>query len=163
MANKPGKIDRVPQQMSLLDCLERIQAEKRASRDPEGSLNINVALRRAMKRAIKQCHLSRHQIAGEMSHLVGVEITKTMIDSWTAESKPQNRPPAEYIPAFCRATGSNEPLEVLTDAAGIFAMPGPDALRAEIQRFAEEERRARAEKRKRELFLQEIESKRRLI
>lgn len=48
-------------------------------------------------------------------------------------------------------------LDFLRRAAGLFTMPGPEALRAEIQRYAEEERRARAEKRKREMFLQEME------
>jgi len=40
---------------------------------------------------------------------------------------------------------------------GRFSMPGPDALRSEIQKWAEQERKARAEKRKRELFLKEME------
>ncbi len=146
--------------MNLLDYLERLQEEKSSVRDQEGALNLREPLRFAMNRAIKNCNLSRHQIAGEMSHLIGTEITKTMLDSWTAESKPQNRMPAEYIPAFCKATQSTAPLDVLNEAAGVFGLPGPDALRAEIQKFAEQERHARAEKRKREMFLTEMQRRR---
>jgi hypothetical protein len=40
----------------------------------------------------------------------------------------------------------------LNEPAGIFGLPGPDAMRAEIQKYAGQERRARAEKRKREAF-----------
>ena len=160
MANKRAKID--TRQMSLFEYLERVQSEKRASRlqGAIGRLNMREPLRQALVNAIRQSDLSRHQIAGEMSHLLGVEITKTTIDAWTAESKPQNRMPAEYLPAFCQATRCTEPLEILNEAAGIFGLPGPDALRAEIQKLDEAEREARAAKRKRLLFLQEMETKR---
>jgi len=124
----------------------------------EGAANVRNALRRTINAAISACPLSRHQIAGEMSHLLGVDVTKTMIDTWTAESKEGHRFPAEYLPAFCRATGSRAPLDVLAEAAGLFVMPGPDALRAEAQRYAEEERTARAEKIKRLRLVEEIES-----
>ncbi len=50
-------------------------------------------------------------------------------------------------------------MQVLNEIAGLFALPGADALRAEIQRLDEEERRIKAEKRKRSLFLNEIEGK----
>ncbi|BBO74694.1 hypothetical protein DSCW_21110 [Desulfosarcina widdelii] len=123
-------------------------------------MNIRERLRMSMNRAIKNSPLSRAQIAGEMSHLLGVDITKSQIDAWTAESKDNYRPPAEYIPAFCRVTESNEPIEILTETAGMFSMPGPDALRSEIQKYAEMESRARAEKRKRLVFLEEMENKR---
>jgi len=43
--------------------------------------------------------------------------------------------PAEYLPAFCRVTGCNEPIEILNETTGMFSMPGPDALQSEIHRF----------------------------
>ena len=58
-------------------------------------------LRLAIKHALKQCPLSRVQVAGEMSHLIGdVEVTRFMLDTWTAESKEGHRFPAEYLPGF---------------------------------------------------------------
>jgi hypothetical protein len=130
---------------------------EQSTKSHEGTLGIGETLRIALNEAIKKSTLSRHQIAGEMSHLLGVEVTKTTIDAWTAESKALNRIPAEFLPAFCRATKSRQPLEVLNEAAGLFSMPGPDALRSEIQKYDEMERKARAEKRKRQRFLQELE------
>lgn len=92
-----------------------------------------------------------------MSHLLGCEITKFMLDAWTAESKDGHRFPAEYLPAFCQVTGDREALTALAEAAGLFAMPGPDALRSEIQKLDEEAKRINSEKRKRLQFLKEME------
>lgn len=135
------------------------QADKPAVEEGpvEGEMNVQEPLRRALISAIKHCNLSRHQIAGEMSHLLGFEVSKTTIDSWTAESKERNRIPAEYLPAFSRVTGDMEPVRMLAEVSGMFAMPGPEALRAEIQKYDEQERKARAEKRKRMRFLEEME------
>lgn len=152
MANPPKKID--TRQMDLFAYIARL-------RDPgedEGRLNVREALRRALNRAIKAFSGSRYEIAGAMSHLLGVEISKSMLDSWTAESKCGNRIPAEYIPAFCEATGSRIPLMVLNEAAGNISLPGPEAIRSEIQRYAEDEKKARSEKRKRQILLRELET-----
>lgn len=156
MANARKKIDNF-EQRSLLDYIQELK--KLNTNTTEGTLNIRETLRLAQIEDIKQCPLSRHQIAGEMSHLLGTAVTKAMIDSWTAESKPQNRMPAEYVSAWCMVTKSRRSLAIINEAAGAFVLPGPDALRSEIQKWAEKERRARAEKKKRELFLKEIEGR----
>ena len=154
MSKKRKKTDK--RQMSLFDVLKNIAAGSSES-SPEGELDVADKLRLALKTAIKQSGLSRPQIAGEMSHLLGHEVTRTTIDSWTAESKERNRIPAEYLPAFCRATCDREPIRLLAERGDMFAMPGPEALRAEIQKFNEAECKARAEKRKRMRFLEEME------
>ncbi len=154
MSKRKKRIDK--RQMSLFDVLKRVAASK-PEPSPEGDLDVANKLRLALITAIKQCSLSRHQIAGEMSHLLGHEVSKTTIDTWTAESKERNRIPAEYLPAFCRVTGDREPIRLLAERGGMFAMPGPEALRAEIQKFTEQESKARAEKRKRMQFLKEME------
>ncbi|KQC09404.1 MAG: hypothetical protein APR55_10300 [Methanolinea sp. SDB] len=163
MTKRRRKIDTQPGagpvQQSLFDYIQRLNEALRSGADTEGTLNIRERLRLSLNRAIKNCGLSRPQISGEMSHLLGADVTKSIIDSWTAESKEGNRIPAEYLPAFCQVTGSNEPIEILNDAAGMFSLPGPDALRSEIQRLAEQERKIRSEKRKREIFLLEMEGK----
>ncbi|MBN1104720.1 MAG: hypothetical protein JXL84_14980 [Deltaproteobacteria bacterium] len=157
MSKSRSKIDSL--QLSIFDFLRSVTQGQEPHCGDEGSLNIRERLRLAMVEAIKGCRpLSRWEIAGRMSHLLGVEISKYMLDAWTAESKGFHRMPAEYLPAFCVVTGSRKPLEVLASTAGMFALPGPEALRAEIQRFAEEERRARREKRKRVGFLEYLES-----
>lgn len=153
MSKRKKRIDE--RQLSLFDVLQQIQDQGKPESN-EGELNVAERLRLALVKAIKACHLSRHQIAGEMSHLLGHEVSKTTIDTWTAESKDQHRIPAEYLPAFCQVTGDRQPIALLAEVGGMFAMPGPEALRAEIQKFDEEERKARAEKRKRMRFLEEM-------
>lgn len=149
-----------PRQLGLFDILirEKRTREKERSSEP-GALNIQRAVRLAMCEAIKQCPLSRYEIAAKMSISMDVEVTRYMLDSYTSEAKEGHRMPAEYLPAFCKATGSMKPLKVLIEVTGLFALPGPEALRAEIQRLDEEIKRISAEKRKRKLLLREIGDK----
>ena len=128
----------------------------------EGQFRIINQLKKTIRAAIKGSPLSRHQIAGEMSHLLGESITKEQIDSWTRESdeingRPWRHIPAEYLPAFCAVTRCNEPLQVMGRVAGVFVLPGPEALRAEIQKLDEQIVDAKAKKRKRMMFLREME------
>ncbi len=154
MSKRKKRIDK--RQMDLFDLLKR-DAVREPEHAEEGSLDIANPLRIALIDAIRQCKLKRFQIAGEMSHLLGHEVSKTTIDSWTAESKERNRIPAEYINAFCKVTGDRELIRLIVEQGDMYAMPGPEALRAEIQKFTEQESKARAEKRKRMLFLEEME------
>ena len=158
MSKSRKKIDA---QLSLFDVIKDLHHSPEPA---DGELRVINDLRASLREAIKTCPLSRHQIAGEMSHLLGEAVTKEMIDSWTRESDQINgrRPrhiPAEYLPAFCKATGSNGPLVLLGDRVGMFVLPGPEALRAEIQRLDEELNRLKAEKKKRLFFLREVEGK----
>ncbi len=127
-----------------------------------GQFNVITQLRASLRAARKGCPLSTPQIAGEMSHLLGESITKEMVYSWTRESdeingRPGRHTPAEYLPAFCKVTGCNEPLIIMGRIAGLFVLPGPEALRAEIQRLDEQIKNAQANKKKRMMFLREIE------
>lgn len=156
MTKKRKILDVHPGQKSLLSLLDEIRQTERNNHD-EGSLNLREPLRVAFASALKRCSMSRWEVAGKMSHLLGCEITKFMLDAWTAESKDGHRFPAEYLPAFCQVTGDREALTALAEAAGLFAMPGPDALRSEIQKLDEEAKRINSEKRKRLQFLKEME------
>lgn len=143
-------------QTSLLDILKNYHEEKQVSR-PAGSFDIDRQFRELISQALKNCPLSRWQVAARMSELTGHEITKAMLDSWTAESKEAHRFPAIYLPAFCEAVGDSEPLRMLGKLVGVFVLPGPEALRAEIHRIEEEINRKQTEKRKRLVFLKEME------
>jgi len=149
-----------PAQLNLFELL--IQDRKTRSETPrEGSLNIHDLLHEACLHALQQAlPTSRWEIAGRISNLLGVEVTKYQIDAWIAESKNGHRIPAAYIPAFCVATSCNEPLRVLAEAAGVFTLPGPDALRSEIRKIEEQTEALHRKKKKHLLFLQEMEGKR---
>lgn len=141
-------------QMSLLDLL-RQERDERAAQAP-GRLSMTARLQAAIREAIRQAPKSRETIADEMAELAGAPISVHQVNNWTAESHP-HRIPAELLPAFCAATGSIEPLRLLAEAAGVFTLPGPDALRAEVQKLREEEHRITRERKRRELFLKELE------
>lgn len=154
MKKSNNKLD--SHQLNILEYIQRMQS----AQGNESGHNIDAALRRSLSAALKQCRLSAFQVAGEMSHILGETITEDMIYSWTAESKPGHQIWAIRLSAFCAATGDRRPLGVLAEAAGAHVFAGPDALRAEIQRYDEEEKRARAEKRKRLAFLEYLEADR---
>lgn len=134
---------KVDNQSSIFDMLKELSTTNKPT--IKGELSVIERLRGALRSAVKGSLLSRDQIADEMSHLCGQGITKQVIDSWTREDqdapnegkKIQRHIPAEYLPAFCKVTHSLEPLRIITEAAGFFLSPGPDALRAEIQRLDE--------------------------
>lgn len=77
MAKARKKLDNKFRQKSLLDYIQELKQLNRAS--TEGTLNIRESLRMAMCDDIKQGPLSRHQIAGEMSHLLGAAVTNRKI------------------------------------------------------------------------------------
>ncbi len=156
MAKKAPKID--ARQLSLFDLLQQSKDLLPEETD-EGSLNIHARFCHILTNSIKESGLSRYKICGIMSHLLGVEVSKSMLDSYTSESKESHRLPCEYLPAFCIAAGSRAPLQIISEMGGMFCLPGPEALRAEIHKLSEEERKIRTEKRKREQFLKEIEGR----
>jgi hypothetical protein len=155
MAKNQKRLD--TNQLSLFDLIRTFSEQKPASK-PAGSFDIDRRLRAAISQALKQCPLSIYEVAAKMSALCGTEITGSMLYSWTAESKNQHRFPAIYLPAFCEVTGCSEPLKLLGNLMGVFIMPGPDALRSEIQRLDEEIGKKQAEKKKRLVFLKEMEA-----
>ena len=148
MSKLRKKIDREnDRQMSLFDVLEKAQRDDNAP--GAGSLDIDTELRYLISQELKECRYSRYHVAARMSELTGTEITKTMLDSWTAESKEFHRFPAIFLPAFCLAVGRMGLLNFLGRKSGAFVLPGKEALRAEIQRLIEERERINGEIKKR--------------
>lgn len=144
-------------QLSLFDLLRQDRAERQQVR--LGRLNIAGQLSAAIKNAIRNVPKSRETLADEMSELTGERITVGMINNWTADSHPHEMP-GRFDSAFCVVTGDQELIRIKVEAAGGFILPGQDALRAEIQRIDEQAKELQAEKRRRLLFLQELEGKR---
>lgn len=144
-------------QLSLLDLLKQEQEERAALRP--GRLDLRSRLTAAIKHAIKCAPKSRETLADELTDLTGERISVTMINNWTAASHTHDMP-GRYYAAFCIATSDIELIRIQAEAAGVFTLPGPDALRAEIQKLDEQTKELQAEKRKRQIFLQELEGKR---
>ena len=152
-----SKAKRVIDDGRQITIFQAIQEAKSRKLDDAGSMRCMSELQQAMRTALKACPLSRYEVAGRMSHLLNEEISKSMIDAWTCESKaddPGRHVPAEFLPAFCSAVGSHEPMDVLDEKAGRIALDGLDAMRAEIHRMKEESRNLMREVRKREELLE---------
>lgn len=160
MSKKKTKTD--DKQITIFEYLRSLSQSNQTASGNEGKFRVIARLRASLRVAIKSSPLSRHQIAGEMSHLLGESITKEIIDSWTRESdeingRPGRHIPAEHLPAFCQVAGSNEPIVILGEMIGMFVLPGPEALRAEIQKISEQIKSAQSKKKKRMMFLKEME------
>ncbi len=154
MTKTQKRIVNDPRQTSLLDLLEQERSERLAN--APGRLCVSARLQAAVKAAIKGAAKSRETIADDMTALLGTSVSVHQVNNWTAESHP-HRLPAEYLPAFCHATGSVEPLRVLAEASGVYTLPGADALRAEVQKLREQEREISLQRKRHELFLKELE------
>ncbi|MBT0664735.1 hypothetical protein KI809_10530 [Geobacter pelophilus] len=166
MSNNKQKTDTPAGQLSLFEAIIMQEISVQNSPVP-GSLNMRHQIIAALKYALRHAGKSREQVADEMTNLTGEVITDDMISTWLASSKPKHRFPLEYLPAFRRATGCMEPLNVTSRACGAFSLPGPDALRADIRKLdeqkqvkKEEEKAIDAAKRRLETLLQEVEGKR---
>lgn len=143
-----------PGQRTIFEELRRAQGERR---DGAGSMDCLAELKAALNLALKKCPLSRYEVAGRMSHLLNTQITKEMIDSWTADSK-ERHIPGEWLPAFCAAAGDDGPVLVLTQKRDLFAFAGPQALKGEIDRMKAEIKEQQREVRRREMLLQLLNS-----
>lgn len=118
-----------------------------------GSLNLQASFRDCLVDCIRACSLSRWEIAGTMSNLLDTEVTIHMINAWTAESKDGHRFPAEYLPAFCKAVGSYDPLDLLVSASSMFLMPGEEVLGAELARVIQDRDELNQKIREMKIFL----------
>jgi hypothetical protein len=141
-----------PRQLTLLDLIK--EDEERSLGEPaQGSFNISRQLRHLLSEGLKRTHLSRYEVAARMSELVGVEITKAQLDSWTAESKEYHRFPAEYLPAFVWVTGYKEPLRMMARMVRCYLLESEEALLAELGKIDQVRRDlARREKEVRRLL-----------
>ena len=70
-----------PGQLNLFDIIKKISHEEKTLVSKAGSFNIEAQIRAMLSDALKKCPLSREVVAGKMSELVGVEITKSQLNS----------------------------------------------------------------------------------
>jgi hypothetical protein len=122
-------------QLDIFEVIRRMSDVQRAASgqaDTPGRLNIDATLREMVSDALKHTRLSRYEVGAEMSKLIGREITKGMIDSWSAESKENHRFPLAYLPAFCEAVGDKSIIRLIAEKAGGYFIEGEEALYTEL-------------------------------
>ena len=130
-------------QASLFDLIMSAQKESEATR-PAGCMDIDRRFRELISEGLRRCLLSRYQVAARMSELVGKEITKAMLDAWTAESKSEWRFPFEYAGAFEVACDTTCLQELLCRKRGSRILEGEEALLAELGRLDRDEQMVKA-------------------
>lgn len=159
MAREKKKIaDPMSNQMSLFD---QVKEKHKARLDKDvkpGSFNIGVQIREMISEGIKQSGLSRYETAARMSELVGEEITKSQLDSWTAESKEGHRFPVQYLAAFAKTTGYIEPLRLIADMIGCYIVESEGALLSELGRIDQYKRKLSEREKAIREFLKQMKS-----
>jgi len=160
---KKKKDSSIQGQMSLFEILKETMQQQ--TKNAIASLCITSQVKTAMSEDLRHAidergiEISRAHVAASMTDLLGEEITLSMLNNWTATSHPHEMP-LSYLPAFIRATGGQRrTAELISKYAGLFLLPGPEALRAEIQRIDESMQKMKIEKQKRLMFLKELEGK----
>lgn len=103
----------------------------------EGALDCSVEICHTLSEALKASSQSRYQVSARMSELVGHEISKYSLDSWTAESRDGHRFPLEYAAAFESALGSYCLTELLARQRGCRVLKGEESLLAELGRIGQ--------------------------
>lgn len=113
-------------------------------RRPRGA-NLDVTVREAISSTIHCSKLSCSQIADKMASLLGVRVSEKMLRNYSAESMQPYRLPAQWICAFCAATGDYRLLRVLVARSGFRMIGAKEERLIGIGRAFEQ--RAKAEKR----------------
>lgn len=116
------------QQLSMLGLLE----VPRPPRPVGGSLDFGLELRGTLSQILKDCPLSREEVAGRMSFLLGQEVTIHQLNSWTAESRPGWRFPFEFAAALEAATESYGLVELLASKRGCAVLVGKETVQARL-------------------------------
>ncbi len=144
---------------------ELIKEEQENS--PQGNLDFDTEFRCALSEDLKHAcdasgrPISRFEVAARMSEYLGREITASQLNNWTSTAHRDHNIPAKYTPSFIYATGGQRrAFETLTRKSGLFAFPGPEALKVEVFQIDETISNLQREKRKRMLFLKEMGEKR---
>lgn len=124
-----------PNQLNLFDLIKKVSKAEKELVTTAGSFNIDIRLRHMISDALKACPLSRDMVAARMNELLGMEISKSQLNSWTAESRDQHRFPLVYAAAFCEATGNVNILRIVVEMTGCYLIQGEDALLTELGRI----------------------------
>ncbi len=134
---KGGGLPGSPRQLSFLDILKKV-SEGRKDVVKAGSFNVDARIRAILSDALKKSPLSREVVAAKMSELLGREVSKARLDSWTAESKENNRIPFDSAMAFCEVTGSLDAFQMAAEMLRCYLIKGQDALLTELGRMKQQ-------------------------
>ncbi len=99
------------------------------------SLDHAIELRHLLSDVLKKTTKTRFEVAARMAELTGHDISKAMLDAWTAESREAWRFPLEYATAFEVACDSYSLTEFQARKRGCKVYAGDEVRQAEIGRI----------------------------
>jgi hypothetical protein len=118
-----------------------------AMRSDAGGHDIALAVRETLTDLLGAAGVQgcdRYEVAAQISRLSNHEISKHMLDRYTAPSADGWRFPLEALPALTQATGDYRLLELVAEACGCKVYRGEEALLAEIGALTMQERNVKA-------------------
>lgn len=124
-------------QLSFFDLLKKVSEERRGEAKA-GAFNVDARVRAMLSEALKVCPLSRPVVAAKMGELLGRDVSKGQLDSWTAESKDGNRIPFDAALAFSEVTDNLELFQMAAEMRRCYLIKGKDALLAELGRMTQQ-------------------------
>ena len=95
--------------------------------------DIHARIKLAAAQDLKECRHSRAEVAEGITRLISRPVTLAQINAIVAESH-THRLPAEWIPAWCRVTGSTRILEMLCAEVGMWLSDDMDHDLADLAR-----------------------------
>jgi hypothetical protein len=147
-------------QMRLFDLItDQIEGPTAAFNIFATASEFRAAMTEDIKRALDERGrpMTRYDVAAKMSNMLNKEITKSMIDNWTAPSHSSHNIDLDELVAFAMVTGGHRAVNARFRPAGLFALPSTDALRAQYQRLDEEEKGIKRDKRLHKELIRRIE------
>lgn len=130
----------------------------------KGSLDITTEFKEALSEDLRYAHdeqgreISRAQVAARMTDYLGQEVSLSTINNWTAQSHPHELP-GKWLPAWVHATNGRLAAQVISKHSGLFMLPGPEAIRAEIRKRDEIMETTRKEKQEWVVLLKKLEGR----
>lgn len=89
-------------------------------------------MRQMLSAILKEAPMSRYEVAAKMSELLGDDVSKNMLDAYTADSRETHQISAVRLFALMMATGRFDPLEMQAEMSGRRMLVGEEAIAAEI-------------------------------
>lgn len=143
-------------QLSLFDVIQETAASMDPAEPAPGSFDMSSAIRRGISEAVRRSGLKRWEIAGRMSELLGVEVTESMLNAWSAESREDRRFPAEYLAAFCYVTGDRDLVREIARKMQCWLLESEEAVMAELGRINWRRQQLAAREKQVKQYLQEM-------
>lgn len=101
--------------------------------------NVSHEISHIMSEALKLCTYDRYEVAMRMSQYLGEDVSKNMLDAYSAESREDHKISLQRALAFDFATDTRALLDFFSSKQGCLVLVGKDALLAKLGKLDEQE------------------------